>query len=109
MPSLLRSLLSIIVGYAAAAAERSRSGRSHQTDRRPAGKRTAASVAAVFAAAMAQARVLPRRESTPRRALLALTCDRPGPSPTALTSERDRLARQVNDVQHAQLRDDATG
>ena len=85
VPSLLRSLLSdhLDPGYAAAAAERSRSG--VPADRSPTGfwqALAALLIAAVFAAAMAQARST-APESAPRRARWRPTCGRPSPSPTA--------------------------
>lgn len=111
VPSLLRSLLSdhLDPGYAAAAAERSRTGRS----RRPLTERlwqalAALLIAAVFAAAVAQARSTAPGVSAAQAALAANV--RSAESVTdRLTSERDGLAREANDVQHTQLRDDALG
>lgn len=111
LPSLLRSLLSdhLDPGYAAAALERDQTGRS----RRPLVERLWQAVAAlvvamVFAAAVAQARSTAPGVSAAQQVLVASV--RSAESTTdQLTDQRDQLARQAYDIQHAQLRDDATG
>jgi len=111
VPSLLRSLLSdhLDPGYAAAAAARARTGAA----RRPLGDRlwqaaAALLIAVVFAAAVAQARSTAPGVSAAQQALA--TNVRSAEAITdRLTDQRDQLAREVNDIQHAQLRDDATG
>lgn len=112
VPSLLRQLLSehLDPGYAAAAAKRSRP---------PAGGRTRALnwvwqalsallVAAVFAAAVAQARsVAPGM--TAEQQLLAASARSTEASISQLAARRNALAAQVDDVQRRALADDARG
>lgn len=106
LPSLLRSLLSehLDPGYAAAAA-------AH-----PNGRRTdwlwqtlaALLIAAVFAAALAQARTTAPSESVTQRGLVesVQSADR---SADALTVQRNQLAAEVDQVQRRQLADDVEG
>lgn len=111
LPSLLRSLLTehLDPGYAAAAAERDRTGRS----RRPAADRAWQALAAllitvVFAAAVAQARSTAPGVSAAQQVLAASVRSAEGTT-DRLTRRRDDLAGQVDDIQRRQLRDDATG
>ncbi|TGD88175.1 DUF881 domain-containing protein [Mycolicibacterium sp. CH28] len=111
LPSLLRSLLTehLDPGYAAAAAERRRTGRS----RRPAADRAwqalaALLIAVVFAAAVAQARSTAPGVSAAQQVLAASVRSAEGTT-DRLTQRRDELAAQADDIQRRQLRDDAAG
>ncbi|GAY13398.1 DUF881 domain-containing protein [Mycobacterium sp. shizuoka-1] len=111
LPGLLRSLLTehLDPGYAAAAAERARTGRS----RRPLVNRgwqalAALLIAAVFAGAVAQARSTAPGVNAAQQVLAASVRSAEGTT-ERLTRRRDDLAAQADDVQRRQLRDDATG
>ncbi len=111
VPSLLRSLLSdhLDPGYAAAAAARGDSGgtRSVIVERLWQGV-AALVVAVVFAAAVAQARSTAPGVSAAQQVLVTSVRSAEG-NTDRLTTQRDQLARQANEIQHAQLRDDAAG
>jgi uncharacterized protein YlxW (UPF0749 family) len=111
VPGLLRSLLTehLDPGYAAAAAERERAGRTRRPIVTHAWQALAALlIAVVFAAAVAQARSTAPGVNAAQQVLAAsvrsadATTDR-------LTHRRDELAGQADDIQRRQLRDDATG
>ena len=111
VPSLLRSLLTdhLDPGYAAAAAERERSGEP----RRPAADRwwqalAALLIAVVFAAAVAQARSTAPGVSAAQQ-VLAASVRSAEQTTDELTTRRDALATQADDIQRRQLRDDRTG
>ena len=106
VPSLLRSLLSehLDPGYAAAAA-------------RPASSRSARwlwqgvaalLIAAVFAAAVAQARSVAPGVSAAQHVLAGSVRSAEGTTDD-LTRRRDELATQVDEIQRRQLKDDAEG
>jgi uncharacterized protein YlxW (UPF0749 family) len=111
MPSLLGSLLSnhLDPGYAAAAAERRRAG----DPGRPAARRgwqavAALLIAAVFAAAVAQARSTAPGVTAAQQALAAsVTADQARID--QLTATRNALAAQSDDVARRELTADATG
>jgi uncharacterized protein YlxW (UPF0749 family) len=111
MPSLLGSLLSnhLDPGYAAAAAERRRAG----DPGRPAARRgwqalAALLIAAVFAAAVAQARSTAPGVSAAQQALAAsVTADQARID--QLTATRNALAAQSDEVARRELTADATG
>jgi len=108
VPSLLRSLLSehLDPGYAAAAAAR--------TDGNPAPRRwvwqglAALLIAAVFAAATAQARTLAPGVSDAQRVLAGSVAGAEHDT-DELTKTRDELSAQVDELSNTQLRDDAEG
>lgn len=112
VPSLLRSLLSdhLDPGYAAAAARR------QGEDRSPRGGAVdwvwqglaALLVAAVFAAAVAQARSVAPGVTAAQQVLAGSVRSAEGTT-DELTGRRDALSAQVDDVQRSQLRDDAAG
>lgn len=111
MPSLLRSLLSdhLDPGYAAAAAERRRSGRT----RRPGADRAwqalaAVLIAIVFAAAVAQARSTAAGLSSARGVLADSVRTAQG-SIDRLTTQRAALAAQTDEVQRRELAAGTTG
>ena len=111
MPSLLGSLLSnhLDPGYAAAAAERRRAG----DPGRPAARRgwqalAALLIAAVFAAAVAQARSTAPGVTAAQQALAAsVTADQARID--QLTATRNALAAQSDEVARRELTADATG
>ena len=111
MPSLLGSLLSnhLDPGYAAAAAERRRTG----DPGRPAARRgwqavAALLIAAVFAAAVAQARSTAPGVTAAQQALAAsVTADQARID--QLTATRNALAAQSDEVARRELTADATG
>jgi len=111
MPSLLGSLLSnhLDPGYAAAAAERRRAG----DPGRPAARRgwqavAALLIAAVFAAAVAQARSTAPGVTAAQQALAAsVTADQARVD--QLTATRNALAAQSDEVARRELTADATG
>src|SRR6201991_1559700 len=114
VPSLLRALLSehLDPGYAAAAEQRNRSGEP------PTGGARAMSgvwqalaallVAAVFAAAVAQARLVAPGVSAAQR-VLAAGVRSEEQTTGRLTKERNALAGQRDDVQRKALAEDAEG
>ncbi|HXO58037.1 MAG TPA: hypothetical protein VN866_16085, partial [Mycobacterium sp.] len=114
VPSLLRALLSehLDPGYAAAAARRDRSGEP------PTGRARAMSwvwqalaallVASVFAAAVAQARLVAPGVSAAQRVLSAGVRSEEATT-GELTARRNTLARQRDDVQRHALAEDAAG
>ena len=112
VPSLLRALLSehLDPGYAAAAAERSTAPPSRRA--RAFGwfwqALAATLVAAVFAAAVAQARSVAPGERTAQQ-LLAASVRSTEASATKLAQRRSVLTRQLDDVQRRALADDAEG
>lgn len=111
LPSLLRSLLTehLDPGYAAAAAERTRTGRPRRrlTDR--AWQALAALlIAAVFAAAVAQARSTAPGVNAAQQVLAGSVRSAEGTT-ERLTHRRDDLSAQVDDIQRRQLRDDTLG
>jgi len=111
VPSLLRSLLSehLDPGYAAAAVERDRTGRTRSAVPERLWQALAAVlVAVVFAAAVAQARSTAPGVSAAQHVLAASVRSAEG-STDQLTVRRDALAAQADEIQHRQLRDDATG
>ncbi|WP_205872975.1 DUF881 domain-containing protein [Mycobacterium camsae] len=114
LPSLLRALLSehLDPGYAAAAAERRRRGEPDSRRDRAFGwlwqALAATLVAAVFAAAVAQARsVAPGVRSAQQ--LLATNVRLTQATATRLAKQRSALAAEVNQVQRLALADDAEG
>jgi uncharacterized protein YlxW (UPF0749 family) len=111
VPSLLRSLLSdhLDPGYAAAA-ERRAQGESPGSRRigRVWQATAALLIAVVFAAAVAQARSLaPGVKETQR--VLASSVRASESSTDAISSQRDRLAGELDSERRRQLQDDATG
>lgn len=109
VPSLLRSLLSehLDPGYAAAAAARPHPGHRRRGDW--AWQAVAALlIAAVFAAAMAQARSTAPGVSATQRALAA-SVKATSATTDDLTERRNGLVAQVDDVARRQLTDDAEG
>ena len=111
LPSLLRSLLTehLDPGYAAAAAERERTGHT----RRPAADHAwqalaAVLIAIVFAAAVAQARTTAPGVSAAQQVLAASVRSAEGTT-DRLTRRRDELAAQADTIQRRQLREDAVG
>lgn len=111
VPSLLRSLLSdhLDPGYAAAAAERERTGRTRSATARRLWQALAALlIAVVFAAAVAQARSTAPGVSAAQQVLAASV--RSAENTTdELTARRDALAVQADEIQRRQLREDASG
>jgi uncharacterized protein YlxW (UPF0749 family) len=109
VPSLLRSLLSehLDPGYAAAAAARSAA---------PVPRRVgwlwqalaALLIAAVFAAAVAQARSVAPGVSAAQHVLAGSVRSAEGTTDD-LTGRRDEISAQVNDIQRRQLQEDAEG
>jgi uncharacterized protein YlxW (UPF0749 family) len=114
VPSLLRSLLSehLDPGYAAAASARAaRSGESKQTGRAVSWLwqgLAALLIAAVFAAAVAQARSVAPGVSEAQHVLAGSVRSAEGTTDD-LTHRREELAAQVDDIQRRQLKDDAEG
>ncbi|BBY60751.1 DUF881 domain-containing protein [Mycolicibacterium sarraceniae] len=111
LPGLLRSLLTehLDPGYAAAAAERERTGQSRRPVATHAWQALAALlIAAVFAAAVAQARTTAPGVNAAQQVLAASVRSAEGAT-DRLTRRRDELATQADDIQRRQLRDDATG
>jgi uncharacterized protein YlxW (UPF0749 family) len=114
VPSLLRALLSehLDPGYAAAAAARDRSG-APPTGRTRVAKGiwqalAALLVAAVFAAAVAQARLVAPGVSEAHQVLAASVRSEEA-SVSELAARRNALAARVDDVQRRALADDAEG
>ena len=110
VPSLLRSLLSehLDPGYAAAAAARAEgAGRNRKSDWVWQAL-AALLIAAVFAAAVAQARATAPGVSAAQHGLAASVKAAAGTT-DALAERRDALAAQVDHVQRRQLTDDAEG
>ena len=114
VPSLLRALLSehLDPGYAAAAAKRDRTGEPPTGRPRVVGwvwqALAALLVATVFAAAVAQARLVAPGVSAAQRVLAASV--RSEESATGeLTARRNALTAQRDDVQRRALADDAAG
>ncbi len=114
VPSLLRALLSehLDPGYAAAAAERDRSGTPRSGRARAFGwlwqALAATLVAAVFAAAVAQARsVAPGVRAAQQ--LLAASVRSTQATAAQLAQRRSVLSAKVDDVQRLALADDAEG
>lgn len=114
VPSLLRALLSehLDPGYAAAAAERERRGEPETTRSRTFGwmwQAVAATlVAAVFAAAVAQARSVAPGVRTAQQ-LLAVNVRSTQSAASKLARQRSALAAKVDEVQRLALTDDAEG
>jgi uncharacterized protein YlxW (UPF0749 family) len=114
VPSLLRALLSehLDPGYAAAAAERDRSGDQQTARARALGwmwqALAALLVATVFAAAVAQARLVAPGVSAAQRTL-AGDVRAEEASAAALAARRSALTAQVDQVQRRALADDAEG
>ncbi len=114
VPSLLRALLSehLDPGYAAAAAKRDRSGEPRTARTRVQGwiwqALAALLVAMVFAAAVAQARLVAPGVSAAQRVLAASVRSEEAAT-SELTARRNALAAQRDDVQRAALADDAAG
>lgn len=110
LPSLLRSLLTdhLDPGYAAAAARRD----PGQTRNRGADRLwqalAALLIAAVFAAAVAQARSTAPGVSAAQQ-VLATSVRTAEANTDRLTERRDTLAAQADDIQRRELRDDTTG
>ncbi len=109
VPSLLRSLLSehLDPGYAAAAAERDRTGARRRNDWFWQAL-AALLIAVVFAAAMAQARSTAPGVSATQRSL-ASSVKAAATTTDDLAQRRDTLAAQVDDLARRQLTDDAEG
>lgn len=109
VPSLLRSLLSehLDPGYAAAAAERDRTGARRRNDWVWQAL-AALLIAVVFAAAMAQARSTAPGVSATQRGL-ANSVKAAATTTDDLAQRRDTLAAQVDDLARRQLTDDAEG
>jgi uncharacterized protein YlxW (UPF0749 family) len=113
VPSLLRALLSehLDPGYAAAAAERDRTG-DNQTGRTRVDwvwqAVAALLVATVFAAAVAQARLVAPGVSAAQRTLAAGVRSEEATT-GELTARRNALATQRDDVQRRALAEDAAG
>jgi uncharacterized protein YlxW (UPF0749 family) len=114
VPSLLRALLSehLDPGYAAAAAKRERSGEPRTGRTRVQGwiwqALAALLVAMVFAAAVAQARLVAPGISAAQR-VLASSVRAEEAATGELTARRNALAAQRDDVQRGALADDAAG
>src|SRR5580698_3006987 len=114
VPSLLRALLSehLDPGYAAAAAQRDRSNEPQNGRARAMGwiwqALAALLVASVFAAAVAQARLVAPGVSAAQRVLAAGVRSEEARS-GELTARRNTLARQRDDVQRHALAEDAAG
>jgi uncharacterized protein YlxW (UPF0749 family) len=114
VPSLLRSLLSdhLDPGYAAVAAEKKAATVAVGTGTRTADwiwqAAAALLVAAVFAAAVAQARSLAPGVNAAQQ-VLAGSVRSAENTTDDLTRRRDQLAMQVDDIQRRQLADDAEG
>ncbi len=110
VPSLLRSLLSehLDPGYAAAAAARAESGQRRRRADWAWQAVAALLVAAVFAAAMAQARSTAPGVSETQRALAA-SVQATSAATDELTDRRNGLAAEVDAVARRQLVDDAEG
>jgi len=114
VPSLLRALLSehLDPGYAAAAAKRERSGEPRTARARALGwmwqALAALLVATVFAAAVAQARLVAPGVSAAQRTL-ADDVRAEEASAGALAARRSALTAQVDGVQRRALADDAEG
>ncbi len=106
VPSLLRSLLSehLDPGYAAAATRRGDGPGRHWVWEAAA----ALLIAAVFAAAAAQARTLAPGVTSAQRMLVA-SVKSAEHSADELTVDRDALSAQVDEVARAELRDDTEG
>lgn len=110
VPSLLRALLSdhLDPGYAAAA-ERRRTGRPRSAWSTRAWQALAALlVATVFGAAMAQARTTAPGVSAAQE-VLAASVRSAERTTDDLTTRRNTLAAQADEIQRRQLRDDRTG
>ena len=111
LPSLLRSLLTehLDPGYAAAAAERGRTGAPPRRGCDRLWQALAALlIAVVFAAAVAQARSTAPGVSAAQQ-VLAASVRSAERSTDDLTTRRDALAAQADDIQRRELRDDRTG
>ncbi|WP_419866379.1 DUF881 domain-containing protein [Mycobacterium kyorinense] len=110
VPSLLRALLSehLDPGYAAAAAARERSGSRSRAADWLWQALAALLVALVFAAAVAQARLVAPGVSAAQQVLLRSVRTEEA-STDDLAARRNALAAQVDDVQHRALVDDAEG
>jgi len=114
VPSLLRALLSehLDPGYAAAAAKRDRSGEPRTSRARVQGwvwqALAALLVAAVFAAAVAQARLVAPGVSAAQR-VLASSVRSEEATTGELTARRNALTAQRDDVQRRALAEDAAG
>lgn len=111
VPSLLRSLLTdhLDPGYAAAAADRQRTGLARRAGTDRIWQAVAAVlVAVVFTAAVAQARSTAPGVSAAQQ-VLAASVRSAERTADALTVRRDALAAQADDIQRRQLRDDRTG
>jgi uncharacterized protein YlxW (UPF0749 family) len=114
VPSLLRALLSehLDPGYAAAAAKRERSGEPRTGRTRVGGwiwqALAALLVAMVFAAAVAQARLVAPGVSAAQR-VLASSVRSEEAATGELAARRNTLAAQRDDVQRGALADDAAG
>ncbi|ORB83792.1 hypothetical protein B1987_08205 [Mycobacterium kansasii] len=114
VPSLLRALLSehLDPGYAAAAAKRERSGASQQGRARVFGwlwqALAATLVAAVFAAAVAQARSVEPGVRAAQQLLVANVRSTQAAA-SRLAQRRSALSAKVDDVQRLALADDAEG
>ena len=114
VPSLLRALLSdhLDPGYAAAAAKRESAGDLPSGRARPAGwiwqALAALLVATVFAAAMAQARLVAPGVSAAQRVLAADVRSEEA-STGQLTARRNTLTTQRDDVQRRALAEDSAG
>lgn len=114
VPSLLRALLSehLDPGYAAAAAARDRSGALSMGRARVVNRvwqaLAALLVAVVFAAAVAQARLVAPGVSEAQQVLAASVRSEEA-SVSELAAHRNALAAQVDDVQRRALADDAEG
>ena len=108
LPSLLRSLLTehLDPGYAAAAAERDRTGAAARRGADRLWQALAALlIAVVFAAAVAQARSTAPGVSAAQQ-VLAASVRSAEHSTDELTTRRDALAAQADDIQRRELRDD---
>ncbi len=114
VPSLLRALLSehLDPGYAAAAAKRDRGGEPHSRRARISNwvwqALAALLVAAVFAGAVAQARLVAPGVSAAQR-VLASSVRSEETATGDLTARRNALAAQRDDVQRRALAEDAAG
>src|SRR6202035_2321927 len=114
VPSLLRALLSehLDPGYAAAAAQRDRSNEPQNGRARAMGwiwqALAALLVASVFAAAVAQARLVAPGVSAAQRVLAAGVRSEEATT-GALTTQRHTLSAQRDDVQRRALAADAAG
>jgi uncharacterized protein YlxW (UPF0749 family) len=111
VPSLLRSLLSehLDPGYAAAAAARAdRAGEPHRALSWAWQALAALLIATVFAAAVAQARLVAPGVSEAQHVLAGSVRSAEGTT-DHLTHRREDLAAQVDEIQRRQLKDDAEG